>query len=209
MFPEAFATEMLAKYPGATTADAERIGAWIASRHATRPFDNPHSLFEKYLRESAAGNATAAKYPLVAPKAKPDPNPHRGYDPTGSCFRSPVPVANVQTDFAHWIVREIRDQLLTPADVVRIVRTRPASVYEAIGVETLRHWGLHTHWTLNEHGNPVPCNRECDVSCWASLYAASGLGEVIRSWGGWYPWANARHEWEAIVARDSARRNAA
>lgn len=209
MFPEAFVTEMLAKYPQATAADAERIGAWIAERHPTKPFTNPHGMFEKLLKQAHEEAGVATRYPLVTPKAKPDPNLYRGYDPTGACFRSPVPVTNPQTDFAHWIVREIRDQLLTPADVVRIVRTRPAAVYDAIGIQTLRRWINHTHYALNEHGNTVPCERECDVSCWASLDASSGLAEAIRSWGGWYPWANARAEWEAIVARDANRRTAA
>lgn len=209
MFPDAFVTEMLAKYPQATATDAERIAAWIASKHATKPFDNPHGMFEKLLKSAAAENGTAARYPLTAPKAKTDPTPYRGFDSTGSSIRSAVPVTNPQSDFARWIVREMRDQLLTPADVVRIVRQRDQAIWLAVGVETLRQWATHTHWAMDEHGNPVPVQRECDVSCWGSLTASSSLGETIRSWGGWYPWTNDRNAWAQILEREASRRGAA
>lgn len=133
-----------------------------------------------------------------------------GFDAQGSAFRSPVPVANAQTEFATWLVREIRDQLLSPADVVALGRRQPEAIWNAICIESaLKPWAIHDHWTLNEHGTPVRCERPCDLSCWASLPASSGLAECIRSWGGWYPWANDRHEWEVLCARDYARRNAA
>lgn len=209
MFPSDFVNEMLAKYPKATAADAERISAWIATRHATRPFDNPHGMFEKLLRESASENATAARYPITAPKAKADPMPFLGFDASGACFRSAVPATNAQSEFARWIVREVRDQLLTPADVVRIARQRDAAIWQAIGIETLREWATHTHFARDHHGRIVPVERECCVSCWASLFAASGLAESIRSWGGWYPWSRDPNAWAQILERDTTRRPSA
>ena len=209
MFPDAFLNEMLAKYPQATAADAQRISAWIAEKHPHKPFTNPHGMFEKLLKAAAAENGTAARYPIAAPQAKANPKPFAGYDATGACFRSPVPIGNPQSDFARWIVREVRDQLLTPADVVRIVRQRDQAVWQAVGVEVLRQRASHTHWTISEHGTIVPIERDCDVSCWASLPATSGLAESIRSWGGWYPWLSDRDAWLGILQREAARRGTA
>lgn len=209
MFPQEFIAEMLDKYPKATATDADRISAWIASKHATKPFNNPHAMFEKLLRTADGENSTAARFPITAPRPKADQTPYSGFDATGSCLRSAVPVTNLPSDFARWIVREIRDQLLAPADVVRIVRQRDQAIWQAIGIETLREWATHTHFAHDEHGHLVPVQRECDVSCWASLTASSGLAECIRSWGGWYPWANDRNAWAQILEREATRRPAA
>lgn len=209
MFPEAFVTETLAKHPGATTADAERISAWIAAKHTTQPFSNPHGMFDRLLAKAAAENATAAKFPIAKPKSRAEELPYVGFDQYGATIRSATPVNNPQTDFANWIIREIRDQLLSPADVVRIVRQRDAGIWNAIGVHTLTHWATHAHWTRDSHGNPVRIERDCDVSCWASLSASSGMGESIRSWGGWYPWSRDLNSWESICHRDEARRTPA
>jgi hypothetical protein len=167
---------------------------------------NPIALGRAWLRKQA--DALRSTTPTATSRRTPD-KPFVGFDASGSCFRSETPVTNPQTEFARWIVREMRDQLLTPADVVRIARTRDREIWQAIGVHTLMHWNAHAHWTRDDRNVPVECQRECDLSCWASLQASSGLAECIRSFGGWYPWANDREAWAAMLARDTARRHAA
>ncbi len=187
--------------------DVERAAKWIEDKQAAgEAFSNPNAVLEATLKRKAEA---AAQAPRAAVQQRQADLPFVGFDASGSTIRSATPVTNPQTEFANWIIREIRDQLLSPADVVRIVRKRDSAIWQAIGVHTLMHWATHSHWTRDEHGTPVPCERECDVSCWASLNAASGLAESIRSWGGWYPWSRDTNSWEAICHRDEARRTPA
>lgn len=187
--------------------EVERAAKWIEDKQAAgEAFSNPNAVLEATLKRKADA---AEQSPRAAVQQRQAELPFVGFDQYGATIRSATPVTNPQTDFANWIIREIRDQLLSPADVVRIVRKRDSSVWNPIGVHTLTHWATHQHWTRDENGTPVPCERDCDVSCWASLNAASGLAESIRSWGGWYPWSRDTNSWEAICHRDEARRTPA
>lgn len=188
--------------------EVERVARWIEDRQAAGDlFSNPNAVLEATLKRKAKAAANA---PRAVAVVRQDDRPFVGFDETGSCVRSATPVTNPQTDFARWLIREMRDQLLSPADVVKLVRQRDKAIWQAIGLESnLRPWAMHAHYAHDEHGNPVRVERECDLSCWPCLTATSGLAEAIRSFGGWYPWANDRNAWLAMLEREASRRPAA
>lgn len=187
--------------------EVERAAKWIEDKQAAgEVFSNPNAVLETTLKRKAAAAANAPRA-VDAPRA--NDLPFVGFDDAGCCIRSAAPVSNPQTEFSRWIVREMRDLLLTPADVVRIVRQRSSAVWDPIGVHTLTHWATHQHWTRDADGNLVPVERECDLSCWPCVNGGSGLAEAIRSFGGWYPWTNDRNAWIAMLERDAARRTPA
>jgi hypothetical protein len=168
-----------------TLADAERKPG----------VTDPIALGKSWLRSQAK----ALKAPAAAPR-RVEPQ-FIGWHASGSLIHSAVPVTNPQTDFARWLIRETRDQLLTPADVVRLIARQPEAVHRAIGLDTLSAWAHHAHYDAN--GTPI--NAPCTVSCWGALSASSSLAEAIRSWGGWSPWLRDENAWQGILQREAAR----
>lgn len=197
--------EVVANFAPCTLADGERIVAWMERKHATQPITNPRGMLESLLRKQQAEAVQAERFPLATKPEQPADRAFWGFDSSGATIRSAAPVANAQTQFARWLVREMRDQLLTPADVIALVSRQDDAIHRAVGIETLTHWTTHQHY--DSEGRP--CDAHCSLNCWARLTATSGLSEFVRSWGGWHPWLRDENAWAVMLERDAARRPAA
>jgi hypothetical protein len=113
-----------------------------------------------------------------------------GFDASGKVMRSAVPIRNSATEFAKFAVREIRTQLLTPADFVSLLRNHPPECQALFSPDVTAAWCVLG--TLDG---------------WASALAHTSLEEHVRSWGSTWPWAKDSNLWDerraAWVARQA------
>lgn len=172
-------------------ADAEGVPLEVVERIAgdverKESVAHPVALLTSWVRnEARRRNAAPKAATAMASKAAAR---YFGFTSNGSLVRSAEPVLNAVSEYAAWLVREMHDQQLVPAEVAAMVRARGGAVLEAFGEPLLADWEgratLHT---------------------WAFARATSALHDHVRSWGGRHPWTNAPARWAGIVAARAER----
>ena len=111
-----------------------------------------------------------------------------GFDASGKVMRSAVPIRNSATEFARFAVREIREQLLTPADFVSLLRNHPPECQALFSPDVVAAWCILD-----------------TIDGWASAMACTSLEEHVRSLGSLWPWAKDSNLWDEWRGRWVAR----
>lgn len=121
--------------PGVVRECAE----WVTAKAEAGGVVNPNAMLEAALsrRASAMRAAPAAG---SAKRGVGEEVCFVGFDPHGQTFRSTQPITNAQTRFVQLAVREIPEQLLTPAEVVWMLSRHPEQVVDAFGHAAVGRW---------------------------------------------------------------------
>jgi hypothetical protein len=100
---------------------------------------------------------------------------YRGFSSTGSFISSEIPVENGTTRLAHDLVKQIREEFLSPQDVYFLV-LRDGS--KAFRPDTLGRWSQFSRFWQ-----------------WPLTRAQTPLEEFVRSLGGKHPWLSDEFLW--------------
>lgn len=179
----------LAEQEGVSIDTVMQVVAEVEKLERTERVGNPVGLVISWLRKRKAGITTWTPGSSPA-KANANPQPFVGWNDEGTCLRSAVPITNPQTLFAKWIVPKIRTELLTPAEVVDLVRREPEAVAHAIGLPVLADWSRFDH-----------------LSDWARVHRHGSLAATVAMWGMHSPpWCSRdSHAWTALLDRWCSR----
>ena len=107
-------------------------------------------------------------------------------------IRSSIPISNGPTHFARFLVREIREQLLTPADVILLLLQHDKASQNMFRPSVVAHWSYLD-----------------SIDHWGCGSAHSSFEEYVRSWGGSYPWTRDPLLWSDIRQTWTARKSSA
>ncbi len=185
-----FSEEALASCKSAfPKLDVDRIAERTAARLSlpgAKELSNP----DAYLFKVCESCEAEGKFKVAAGAGgqRAEAQGHFGFAPTGNVIRSEIPVTNAPTNFVRFLIREIREQLLTPAEVVALISRHPDNCHALFRRDVIQDWCVRD--TL--HG-------------WASAQACTSLEESVRSWGGTYPWAKDPYLWGELLKSWEAR----
>ena len=149
---------------------------------------SPTGLLRAWLRREQGRKANA---PRMSQGGSRETAAYFGWKSDGSLIRSHEPVRGAVTEYAGWLVREIREQLLTPAEVAALIHARGGEIlaaFTAYGSPVLEDWAARD--TI--HG-------------WGKAHAQSSLQQAVRSWGGRSQWTHDPLAWERVVERWKTR----
>jgi hypothetical protein len=120
-----------------------------------------------------------------APPASSLPGkPHWGFTETGSFFRSEIPIENSTTRLALFLVRETRQDFLSPQDVQFMALKEHSKAFRP---ETLEQWShLGRFWM------------------WPTAVSRTSLEQFVKSLGGKSPWLTDEYLWTKMC--DDAER---
>lgn len=158
----------------------------LAARTAARlslPGAKDISQPDAYLFKVCEGSEQEGRY-LKGGRAPGAPGPaleHVGFTEEGSVLRSERPIHNAPTQFVRLLLREVKEQLLTPAEVVALISRHAEDNHRLFHPNTIGDWSTRGH-----------------IDGWASSAATSSLEECVRSWGGTYPWAKDSYAWSEM-----------
>ena len=112
------------------------------------------------------------------PKAVKIDKPHVGFTNQGSAFRSAEAIDNQPTNFVRWLLGEIADEYLSPADVRFLVQREPEPIRLCFRESTLASWEqLPRFWQ------------------WPCAGASTALEAAVQSHGGKRPWIGDEWAW--------------
>ena len=170
--------------------DVDRVVARAEGRLSlpnANVIDNPAPYLWR-ICENAETEGKDLRRPSTGGSFKPEGPANVGLSPEGSVLRSEVPVRNEASNFVRFAVREIREQLLTPAEFILVLSKHPETTHKLFRSDVVADWGERD--TLDG---------------WASARSRTSLAEIIRSWNGTYPWARDCNLWAEYRERWVAR----
>lgn len=105
----------------------------------------------------------------------------KGWNSEGSAFTSEIEITNPETRFLTRLVKEVRNDYLSPSDAYFLVLREGNSVAKCFRTVVLENWS-HYH----------------RFSDWPVVQAMTSAEEFIRSLGGKRPWATDEYAWTAM-----------
>lgn len=141
MKPCMFDAETLAAYAQRhelSPAVVRECADWVTERAGKGQVSNPNAMLEHLLARRADAMRVAA--PSAGASRRDGEEVFFGFDPQGRTFRSSQPVTNAQTAFVQMLLREIPEQLLTPAECVWMLSRYPDGLADAFGLRAAAAW---------------------------------------------------------------------
>jgi len=113
------------------------------------------------------------------------PQQHWGFTEGGKLFRSETPVTNACTNWVRLMIRQIREQYLTPADVVGRLRGQPEYIQKLLSPDVIANWsGIEKFWQ------------------WPVAYTSNSVARCLKQFGLQEPvWERDEHEWTRMCDR--------